>query len=165
MRLLGAADVRGLTLVRIWCWLSVLAMTPMLHEPVLVLFGFAVRGTMAVLIKALIFANGVAISLTLGARLDRGRVVLMGWLPFMLASAVFTDLIPTCPLPVKVAAYQQVLFGGLVPYLYVTIAPHGNLLVMHAVNASITVAIVTYLIRRRSLFRRTPLVGLRANPR
>jgi hypothetical protein len=161
MRLLGAANVRGLTLISIWCWLNVLAMGPTLHEPVLVLFGFAVRGTDATLIKVLIFLNGVAMSAAMSARLDRGRVILIGWLSVMFASAVFTDLVPTCPLPVKVAAYQQVLFGGLLPYLYVTLMPHGNLLVLHAINAAVTAAIVITLVRRRSLFRKTPLLGLR----
>lgn len=161
MSLLCESRPLGLTLVSLWCWLNVAAMTPTLGDPVIVLFGFAAHGSGAYLLKFLIFANAIVISALVSARLHPGRIVLMGWLPVMFLSSLLTDFIPLCPLPVKIAAYEQVLFGGLLPYLYVTLVLSSNFAPMHVANALITIAIIWVLIKHRSLFRgRAPIPAI-----
>jgi len=142
----------GLGLVSLWCWLNVAAMAPTVGMPVIVLFGLAAHGPTALLMKMLIFANAILISYLVSARLHPGRIAMMVWLPTMFASSLLTDLVPLCPYPVKVAAYEQVLFGGLLPYLYVTLIPTSNFLPMHALNAALTAAVVWALFHYRSLF-------------
>lgn len=153
----------SLTLISLWCWLNVVAMIPTLSEPVMILFGLAARGSSAILLKMLIFANAIAISTAVSVRLRAGSLVLIGWLTVMLASTWLTDLVPTCPWPVKIAAYKQVLFGGLLPYLYVTLVPTTTFLPMHLINTAVTIAIVAVLVKHRRLFKkRRPVFHTRA---
>jgi hypothetical protein len=153
---------KSLTLISLWCWLNVVAMIPTVADPVIVLSGFASRGPDASLLKTLIFLNGIAISLAVTLRGQPGRIVLLGWIPVMFVNALLTDAVPTCPPAVTIAAYKQVLFGGLVPYLYVTLVPSGNFLPMHAINALVTIAIMLPLVRHKSRFRtRAQLIAKR----
>jgi hypothetical protein len=162
MTFLRSSTAPSLVLISIWCWLNVVAMLPSLGDPVIVLFGYAARGPGASLLKFLIFANGVAISLAVTVRLRPGRVVLIGWLVVLFANSLFTDFVPSCPPRVIMAAYRQVLFGGLVPYLYVTVIPTSNLIPMHVANAAATTLIIWFLIKRRSLFvPRAPVLSRR----
>jgi hypothetical protein len=153
VKLSSESTPRGLALITIWCWLNVVAMIPTLQDPVIVLFGFAERGPSALMLKYLILANAVLMTFALMARLHPGRILLMGWMPFMFLSSLLIEIIPSCPAPVKIAAWQQVLFGGLIPYLYVTWIPVSSFLPLHILNGAVTLGIVVYLARNGARFR------------
>jgi len=142
----------GELLVAAWCWLNVLVMIPSLGHPILVLAGFAERGFMATLIKALIFTLGVVLGLAVLARMRPARLILLGWLPLAWLNALAIDLNVSCPLPVKVAAYGEALFGGLVPWIWVQLFEPSGFLAMHLVNAVVTGAVFVFLLRRGAVY-------------
>lgn len=156
MRLFSPSTPRGLTLIAVWCFLNVAAMIPTLQDPVIVLFGLAARGPDALMLKYLILANAVAVTIALLARLQPGRIVLMGWMPIAFLNCLLIQVVPSCPAPVKIAAWQQVLFGGLIPYLYVTWIPVSTFLPMHIVNGAVTLVIVAWLARNGGHFHWLP---------
>lgn len=151
--LLGSGPT-SITLISIWCWLNVAASVPTVGDPAIVLFGFAAFGASALLLKVLILANAVVATALLSMKLHPGRLVVSGFMVFMFLSATFTDVLPSCPAPVKIAAYQQTLFGGLLPYLYVTAVPGAPFLPMHLANLAVTAIILIKLRQHRSLFSR-----------
>jgi hypothetical protein len=142
----------GELLVACWCWLNVLVMIPSLGRPVLVLGGFAERGSMATLIKALIFVLGVVLGLGVLARLRPARLILLGWLPLAWLNALAIDLNVTCSLPVKIAAYGEALYGGLVPWVWVQLFEPSDFVAMHVVNAVVTGAVLVFLLMRGAVY-------------